>query len=161
VNASDTASAASHGRTTPDAATTNAVSMSRSSVPCTSVACRSARPIARAARTAAPRGTRRRGIHHRYALCRSASPRVQRGRPAALQVPRAARVVACGGGIVYSGGFGRTAAGDPVDPARTLFRAASNAKLVAATAVMQLAEQGAWRLEDDVNTYLPERGRIG
>src|SRR5258705_7165071 len=42
----------------------------------------------------------------------------------------------------------------PVVPDQTLFYAASVSKLVTATAVMQLIEQGKLRADADVNTYL-------
>lgn len=42
----------------------------------------------------------------------------------------------------------------PVDPARTVFRVGSLAKLFTGTAVMQLAEQGKLDLDADVNQYL-------
>ena len=73
----------------------------------------------------------------------------------AERVPRGALVVVCGDRQRYAGGFGRTRGGAPVDPERTLFRAASNSKLVTATAAMQLVAAGHWRLGDDVNRYLP------
>lgn len=75
-------------------------------------------------------------------------------------VPRAAFVLVHGASITLAKGFGKTAANTPVDPARTLFRAASNSKLITATAVMQLAEQGRWKLDDDINRYLPPAARI-
>lgn len=80
--------------------------------------------------------------------------------PASLKVPRGAFVLVCGGHPAYAMGFGKTAAGAPVDPARTIFRAASNSKLIAATAALQLAEQGKWSLTDDVNRYLPPIARL-
>ncbi|MEP7325263.1 MAG: serine hydrolase domain-containing protein [Gemmatimonadota bacterium] len=80
--------------------------------------------------------------------------------PPALKVPRASFVLVCGGHPAYATGYGKTAAGDDVDPARTIFRAASNGKLVVATSALQLAERGMWRLSDDVNQYLPEAARL-
>jgi CubicO group peptidase (beta-lactamase class C family) len=80
--------------------------------------------------------------------------------PKTLAVARGALVIVCDDRIVFMEGFGKTAAGDTVDPSRTLFRAASNSKLIAATAVMQLADQGLWRLTDDVNRYLPIDARL-
>lgn len=77
-----------------------------------------------------------------------------------LQVPRGAFVLVCGGHSAYAMGFGTTAAGASVDPARTIFRAASNSKLVAATAALQLAERGMWSLSDDVNRYLPTAAQL-
>lgn len=53
-------------------------------------------------------------------------------------------------------GFADVRARLPVDPDRTRFRVASISKLVTATAVMQLAEQGKVDLNADVNTYLTQ-----
>lgn len=60
------------------------------------------------------------------------------------------------GDIYFSRGYGHAdlEADRPVDPARTLFRVGSVAKLVVGTAVMQLVEQGALDLDRDVNGYL-------
>ncbi len=80
--------------------------------------------------------------------------------PASLKVPRGAFVLVCGGHPEYAWGYGKTAAGAPVNPARTIFRAASNSKLFAATAALQLAERGMWSLIDDVNRYLPVAARL-
>jgi CubicO group peptidase (beta-lactamase class C family) len=58
--------------------------------------------------------------------------------------------------IIFEKGYGladvKTKA--PVVPNQTLFTAASVSKLVTATAVMQLIEQGRLRADADVNTYL-------
>lgn len=51
-------------------------------------------------------------------------------------------------------GFADVAERKPVDPARTLFRVASNSKMFTWTAVMQLVEAGRLDLHADVNTYL-------
>jgi CubicO group peptidase (beta-lactamase class C family) len=51
-------------------------------------------------------------------------------------------------------GYADVASKRPVDPERTLFRAGSVAKLVTATAVMQLVEQGKVDLDADIETYL-------
>jgi CubicO group peptidase (beta-lactamase class C family) len=51
-------------------------------------------------------------------------------------------------------GFADVAERKPVDPARTLFRVASNSKMFTWTAVMQLVEAGRIDLHADVNTYL-------
>ncbi|MEP6690559.1 MAG: serine hydrolase domain-containing protein [Gemmatimonadaceae bacterium] len=75
-------------------------------------------------------------------------------------VPRGAMVFVRGDRIAYARGFGTTPAGRPIDPERTIFRAASNSKLVAATAAIQLAERGTWRLGDDVNRWLPPEARL-
>lgn len=57
---------------------------------------------------------------------------------------------------IYAKGFGRknTDTGEPVDE-HTLFHMASIAKTYVATAVMQLAEQGAVRLDEKITAYLP------
>lgn len=81
--------------------------------------------------------------------------------PPKLALQRGALVIVCGGRITFAEGFGRTAAGDIVDPNHTIFRAASNSKLFAATAVMQLVDRGLLTLEDDVNRYLPPAARLG
>jgi len=58
-------------------------------------------------------------------------------------------------------GFADVSSEKPMDPARTLVRVGSTAKLFTWTAVMQLVEQGKLELDEDVNTYLdftiPER----
>jgi CubicO group peptidase (beta-lactamase class C family) len=51
-------------------------------------------------------------------------------------------------------GYADVAAKKPVDPARTMFRAGSVAKLVVHTAVMQLVEQGKLDLDADIQQYL-------
>src|SRR5262245_60108268 len=80
--------------------------------------------------------------------------------PPHLRLARGALVVACEKRLTFGEGFGRTAAGDPVNPNQTIFRAASNSKLIVATAVMQLADGGLWSADDDVNRYLPPASRL-
>jgi CubicO group peptidase (beta-lactamase class C family) len=65
-------------------------------------------------------------------------------------------VVVDGGQIVFQKGYGYAdfAGRKPVDPARTLFRIASNSKMFVWTAVMQLVEKGMLDLRADVNRYL-------
>ena len=60
------------------------------------------------------------------------------------------------GKILFQKGYGYADAEKktPVVPGQTLFYAASVSKLVTATAVMQLIEQGKLRLDADVNAYL-------
>jgi CubicO group peptidase (beta-lactamase class C family) len=60
------------------------------------------------------------------------------------------------GEILFSKGYGYAdfAERKPVNPARTLFRVASNSKMFVWTAVMQLVEQGKLDLHTDVNQYL-------
>ncbi len=70
-------------------------------------------------------------------------------------VAAGALIVVRDGRIKYSGGFGRESpGGQPVDPARTVFRAASNSKPLVAAAVMQLVAQGRLDLHTDINRYL-------
>ncbi len=60
------------------------------------------------------------------------------------------------GALFFAKGYGYAdvAAKKPVDPATTLFRIGSIAKLFTWTAVMQLVEQGKLDLDRDVNEYL-------
>ena len=62
------------------------------------------------------------------------------------------------GQLFFSKGYGftTTAKTQAVSPANTLFRVGSVSKLFVATAIMQLAEQGKLRLDDDVNRFLPD-----
>ncbi len=73
-----------------------------------------------------------------------------------LNIPGAVCVVVGDGRILFAKGYGvmDTATGRPVEPDRTLFRVASVSKLLTATAVMQLWEQGKLDLDTDVNEYL-------
>ena len=72
------------------------------------------------------------------------------------RAPGAVCVVVDRDGIVFAKGYGVTDVETkrPVDPERTLFRVASISKLVTATCVMQLYEQGRLDLDADVNDYL-------
>jgi CubicO group peptidase (beta-lactamase class C family) len=65
-------------------------------------------------------------------------------------------VIVSDGQVVFKKGYGYAdfAERKPVDPGRTLFRVASNSKMFAWTAVMQLAEEGRLDLHTDVNRYL-------
>ncbi|GAB1824313.1 serine hydrolase domain-containing protein [Herbidospora sp. RD11066] len=74
------------------------------------------------------------------------------------QVPGAAVTVVTRDGPVFAAGYGVAdlSTGRPVDPARTVFAPASVVKLITATAVMQLVEQGRVDLNADVNTYLTD-----
>ncbi|MEK8211298.1 serine hydrolase [Paenibacillus sp. FSL L8-0463] len=51
-------------------------------------------------------------------------------------------------------GYADISSKKPIDPEKTVFRVASISKLFTATAVMQLAEQGAIDLQADLQTYL-------
>ncbi len=72
------------------------------------------------------------------------------------QLPSLGLVVVKDGGVFFQKGYGQ--ANDEgnvtVLPEQTLFRAASVSKLVTATAVMQLVEQGRLNLDADINTYV-------
>lgn len=73
-------------------------------------------------------------------------------------IPGGVVVVVGDGGIAHAQGYGYTdlARDTPVDAASTRFDIGSVSKLLTATAVMQLAEQGVLDLHADVNTYLTE-----
>ena len=72
------------------------------------------------------------------------------------EFPGATVVVIQDGKVTLKAGYGfaDVRARVPVDPDRTRFRVASISKLVTATAVMQVVEQGKADLNADVNTYL-------
>lgn len=74
----------------------------------------------------------------------------------AEHVPGAVFVLIKDGKTFFSQGYGYADLEKkiPVDPDRTLFRVGSISKLFTATAVMQLAEQGKLKLNDDINKYL-------
>jgi len=73
-----------------------------------------------------------------------------------LQMPSIGLVVVRDGKFFFQKGYGQ--ASDErnlaVTPDQTIFRAASVSKLVTATAVMQLVEQGRINLDANINTYL-------
>ena len=70
--------------------------------------------------------------------------------------PGAVFVLVQDGRIVLSKGYGvaNVATGAPVDPDSTRFSGGSLAKLITATAVVQLADRGLVNLDADVNQYL-------
>lgn len=72
------------------------------------------------------------------------------------QFPGAVVLIIQDGKVTLKAGYGYAdvRARTPVDAERTRFRVASISKLVTATAVMQLIEQGKVDLNADVNTYL-------
>jgi CubicO group peptidase (beta-lactamase class C family) len=76
------------------------------------------------------------------------------------RVPRAAVSVVADGQVLTTRGYGLADTGTegsparPVDPDRTLFRVGSVSKVVSATAVMQLVEEGRLDLDADVQQYL-------
>lgn len=75
-------------------------------------------------------------------------------------IPGAAVSVVADGQVLTSRGYGLADTGTegsparPVDPDRTLFRVGSVSKVVSATAVMQLVEEGRLDLDADVQRYL-------
>jgi len=73
-------------------------------------------------------------------------------------IPGATLSVVQGNSIVYQQGFGVAdiANNTSVDSKQTIFRTGSVAKLITATALMQLVEQGKVSLNAGVNDYLPE-----
>ena len=75
----------------------------------------------------------------------------------AQRVPGLAACIVKGGKIVWSKGYGWANIKKRVamDPNHTIQNIASISKTVTATAVMQLWEKGKFRLDDDVNKYLP------
>jgi len=76
----------------------------------------------------------------------------------AWDVPGAIVSVVQNNRIVYQQGFGvaDTSLQTPVQPDQTTFRTGSVSKVVTATALMQLVEQGKVSLDAGVNEYLPE-----
>ncbi|HEY0038577.1 MAG TPA: serine hydrolase [Longimicrobium sp.] len=72
-------------------------------------------------------------------------------------IPGAVVVVVRGGEVYVSKGYGYADLRDsvPVDPERTIFRIGSISKVFTATALVQLADRGRVRLDEDVNAYLP------
>ena len=72
------------------------------------------------------------------------------------QMPSIGLVVVKDGGIFFQKGYAQSSdeRNLAVTPDQTLFRAASVSKLVTATAVMQLVEQGKLYIDVDINTYL-------
>ncbi|MEV4222094.1 serine hydrolase domain-containing protein [Nonomuraea sp. NPDC049725] len=74
------------------------------------------------------------------------------------RIPGAAVSVVAGGRQVFAQGYGvaEVETRRPVDAAETVFAPASVAKLITATAVMQLVERGRIDLDADVNEYLTD-----
>ncbi len=71
-------------------------------------------------------------------------------------VPGAVFIMVKDGKVIYSQGYGYADLDKKIkpDPAKTIYRVASNSKLFIATAVMQLYQQGKLKLDTDVNSYL-------
>ncbi len=76
-----------------------------------------------------------------------------------LELPGGAIVVVRDGRVLLAKGYGFADLGErrPVDPERSLFRAASISKLLPWLLVMQLVEEGRLDLDKDVNAYLDFR----
>lgn len=72
------------------------------------------------------------------------------------QIPGAVFILVQNGRVLYQRGYGFANLTDrkPVDPERTIWRLGSISKVFTATAVVQLADRGKYRLTDDVNRYL-------
>ena len=73
-------------------------------------------------------------------------------------IPGAVFAFVQNGRILYQRGYGfaNVERGQPVDPERTIWRIGSISKVFTATAVVQLADMGRFRLTDDVNRYLAD-----
>jgi CubicO group peptidase (beta-lactamase class C family) len=71
-------------------------------------------------------------------------------------IPGAVFVLVQNGKVLYRRGYGlaNVARRQPVDPEKTIWRIGSISKVFTATAVVQLADRGRYRLTDDVNRYL-------
>jgi CubicO group peptidase (beta-lactamase class C family) len=71
-------------------------------------------------------------------------------------IPGAVFVLVQNGRVLYQRGYGfaNLATRTPVDPEKTIWRIGSISKVFTATAVVQLADRGRFRLTDDVNKYL-------
>jgi CubicO group peptidase (beta-lactamase class C family) len=72
------------------------------------------------------------------------------------QIPGAVFILVQNGRVVYQRGYGFANLADktPVDPETTIWRIGSISKVFTATAVVQLADRGKYKLSDDVNRYL-------
>ena len=71
-------------------------------------------------------------------------------------IPGAVFLLVQNGKVLYQGGYGfaNVARRQPVNPETTIWRIGSISKVFTATAVVQLADRGRYRLSDDVNWYL-------
>ena len=75
----------------------------------------------------------------------------------AREVPGVVALAATDNGIMYEGAFGmRDLAKGPAMTLDTVFRIASMTKAVTSVATMQLVEQGKLRLEEPIDSVLPE-----
>ncbi len=73
-------------------------------------------------------------------------------------IPGAVFILVQAGKVVYERGYGfaNVANGTRVDPEKTIWRIGSISKVFTATAVVQLADRGRFKLSDDVNRYLTD-----
>jgi CubicO group peptidase (beta-lactamase class C family) len=71
-------------------------------------------------------------------------------------IPGAVFLLVQNGKVLYQRGYGfaNVERRQPVDPEKTIWRIGSISKVFTATAVVQLADRGRYRLSDDVNRYL-------
>ena len=73
------------------------------------------------------------------------------------RVPKAVAIVANREGVIFEGAYGKQNFGDDIDASMgSLFNLASMTKPVTSVAVMMLAEEGAFELDDPVEVYLPQ-----
>jgi CubicO group peptidase (beta-lactamase class C family) len=72
------------------------------------------------------------------------------------QIPGAVFVLVQDGRVLYQRGYGFANLSNrkPVDPEKTIWRIGSISKVFTATAAVQLADRGKYKLTDDVNRYL-------
>jgi CubicO group peptidase (beta-lactamase class C family) len=72
------------------------------------------------------------------------------------QIPGAVFILVQNGRVLYQRGYGVANLTNrrPVDPEKTIWRIGSISKVFTATAVVQLADRGKFKLSDDVNRYL-------
>jgi CubicO group peptidase (beta-lactamase class C family) len=72
------------------------------------------------------------------------------------QIPGAVFILVQNGRVVYERGYGLANLTNrkPVDPEKTIWRIGSISKVFTATASVQLADRGKYKLTDDVNRYL-------
>ena len=72
------------------------------------------------------------------------------------QIPGAVFILVQNGRVLYQRGYGFANLSNqkPVDPEKTIWRIGSISKVFTATAAVQLADRGKYKLTDDVNRYL-------
>ncbi|MBV9096328.1 MAG: beta-lactamase family protein [Streptosporangiaceae bacterium] len=70
--------------------------------------------------------------------------------------PGLAYGIVVGGELAHAGGFGERSLGGPPPDAGTVFRIASMTKSFTAAAILALRDDGALRLDDQAEAYLPE-----